>query len=276
MERLGGQRGRAAPVHRRLEGFPGYVVVTLTWTWSIWWTLAATGRAFGDPSIMPLFLLGGLGPLAGAAWVVRGEQRLVRRAFVRRVWDPRGIPVIWWAALIAVAAGPALLGALVAAVTGASAVRADYGVTAVVGVVGFALAAGVAEEPGWRGAALDALQARARPIWAALAIGVVWAVWHLPLYFIEGSYQHAVGFGSLRFWLTSLALIMLGVLYTWLVNGAAGSILVAVLAHAGVNIAGELVPWSLTRDLVGLVALSVLTVTVVVATRGQLRSIDRT
>ncbi len=264
-------RTRPVATRRVVDGFAGYVIITLGWTWTIWFSLAATGLDIGHTAVMPLFLLGGLGPLAGAAWVLKGVQRVDRRAFLQRVWDPRGIRAIWWIALVAVSAGPALLGASLAAVTGAATVAVGYSAVGIVGVVAFALAAGLAEEPGWRGAALDVLQVRTRPVWAALAIGAVWAVWHLPLYFIEGTYQHDVGFGTLRFWLTSLALIQLGVLYTWLVNGAAGSILIAVLAHAAVNIAGELTPWSEVRDLAAFVVMGLAAVAVIVLTRGELR-----
>jgi uncharacterized protein len=99
---------------------------------------------------------------------------------------------------------------------------------------------------------------------------VWWALWHLPLYFVEGSYQQGLGFGSVRFALTNLTLRPLAVLYLWLVNGTGGSILMAVLAHAGFNIAGELVPRSTLGDLVALLVLLVATVAVLVVTRGRL------
>lgn len=157
------------------------------------------------------------------------------------------------------------------AITGAAAVVPDYSIGTVGMVVVFALVAGLAEEPGWRGAASDAWQARTRPVWAAIGIGGFWAIWHLPLYFVEGSYQHGVGFGSVRFWFINLVLVQLGVLYIWLANGAGGSILIAILAHAGFNIAAELVPASTIRDVVAFVLISAATLVVVAATRGELR-----
>lgn len=33
------------------------------------------------------------------------------------------------------------------------------------------------------------------PSIAAAGISVFWALWHLPMYFIEGSHQHGLGFG---------------------------------------------------------------------------------
>lgn len=248
-----------------------FVVIAFSWSWSMWWGAVAADLSFDQPSFRLLYLMGVFGPLVGAAWVVRSGSSRYRREFMRRVWDPRQISAPWWLALVAVAAGPVLLGAGLSAMIGATAVVPDYSVGSVGMVVVFALVAGLAEEPGWRGAASDAWQARTRPVWAAIGIGGFWALWHLPLYFVEGSYQHGVGFGSVRFWLTNLALVQLSVLYLWLANGSGGSILMAILAHAGFNMAGELVPASTIRDVVAFYYISAATLVVVAATRGELR-----
>jgi len=219
-----------------------------------------------------LFMMGGLGPLLGAGWVLRRSGRAYRRAFLRRIWDPRDVPANWWVALVAVAAGPALLGAAVTRLMGTEASVPAYRLEAVGAVIVFALAAGLAEEPGWRGAASDVFQVATRPVGAAIGIGLLWALWHVPLYFIEGSYQHGLGFGSVRFWLFSLALVELGVIYVWLTNGSGGSILVAVLAHAGFNAVGELVPRSTAGDVTALLVLTAATAVIVTATKGRLCS----
>lgn len=246
-----------------------YVVVTFAWTWSLWWT-AALWTEPPDVVLAMLFMTGGLGPLVGAACVVGRCSKAYRRAFVRRIWDSHGIPRAWWLALVAVAAAPALLGAGLAGLAGAPEVAPDYTFGTVGAVIAFAFAAGFVEEPGWRGAASDVWQVRTRPVFAAMGIGVFWAIWHLPLYFIEGSYQYGLGFGSLRFWLTNFVLVELGVLYLWLSNGAGGSILIAILAHAGFNVAGELVPRSTAGDLIAFAIVTVATSTVIVVTKGRL------
>lgn len=247
----------------------GYLLVTFAWSWSLWWTAAAFPRLPAALSF-PLFLTGGLGPLLGAMWVVRRRGRSYRAEVLRRVWDPRGILTRWWFALLGLSVAPALIGAGVAGLAGADATVPDYRVGPIAAVLVFALAAGVAEEPGWRGTASDAWQGSARPLSAALGIGVFWALWHLPLYFVEGTYQHGLGFGSPRFWLTNLVLVQLGVLYLWLANGSGGSILTAILAHAGFNAAGELAPRSTLGDTIAFLVVAAAAEAVLAATRGRL------
>jgi uncharacterized protein len=247
-----------------------FFVIAFVWSWALWWTAAATGASFTEPVGFMLYMTGGLGPLLGAVWVVHRRGPAYRSAFLRRVWDPRGIRARWWLALVAVAALPAAVGAALAGVAGVAGIVPDYSLGVVLGAAVLALAAGLVEEPGWRGAASDAWQERTRPVWAALGIGALWSLWHLPLSFFEGSYLHGLGFGSVRVWLTHLMLFQLGVLLVWLANGSGGSILMAILAHAGFNIAVGLRPDSTTGDVITFLVLTAAVVAVIAATKGHL------
>ncbi len=261
--------GVGAPPVPGARGVVRYAALAFSWTWAMWWTAALVPGLPGPVPVL-LFMTGGLGPLVGALLLVRRGDAVYRGRFLRRIWDPRGVRPVWWLAMVALASGPALLGAVVADLSGVAASVPDRGLPTVAGVVAFALAAGVVEEPGWRGAASDAWQARAHPLVVGLGIGLLWAVWHLPLYLVEGSYQHGLGLGSLRFWSTNLVLVLLGVLYLWLANGSGGSILLAILVHAGFNVTGELVPRSDLGDLVAFVVVALVTVAVITGTRGRL------
>lgn len=48
------------------------------------------------------------------------------------------------------------------------------------------------EELGWRGYGMDSLRAKFNMMKATLLFSVLWAVWHVPLFFIDGNYQHGL------------------------------------------------------------------------------------
>jgi membrane protease YdiL (CAAX protease family) len=248
-----------------------YLLVTFGWTWTVWWIAVFAGRASVELPLSPLFVLGGLGPTVGSVFVIRSIDPAYRREFVRRLWDPKRISGLWWLALAAVAGVPAFAGYLAAAATGHPPIT-ETSVTfgAVAFNAGFGLAAGAVEEPGWRGVALDLLRIRIAPAVAAIFIGNPWALWHLPLFFLEGTYQHALGFGSMRFWLFNFFLVLLSVLYVWLCNGSRGSILIAILAHAGTNVAGNVIPQDTLSDVFRIVVTLFAVVVIVWLTRGNL------
>lgn len=247
-----------------------FFVIAFAWSWVWWWTAAAMGVAVTEPPGLLLYLLGVFGPLVGAIGVAYRGRNGCRRELLGRIWDPRGISARWWVALLAVAAGPVALAALVTSAIGKAGTAPALSAGGVAAVVGSALVAGLLEEPGWRGAVSEAWQARTRPVFAAAGIGALWSLWHLPLSSLEGSYYHELGAGSARFWMTHLMVVLLGILLVWLVNGSGGSILLAILAHAGFNVAIGLTPSSTVRDMLALLALTAGTSAVVIMTRGRL------
>jgi membrane protease YdiL (CAAX protease family) len=94
------------------------------------------------------------------------------------------------------------------------------------------------EEYGWRGYALDRLQKSNNALKASLVLGLIWALWHLPLFFIEGTTQAAIP--MYQFFLQTL---VLSIFYTWLHNNTAGSVLIAGLFHAVSNTAAAVIPF---------------------------------
>ena len=85
------------------------------------------------------------------------------------------------------------------------------------------------EEFGWRGYAFPKLQDRHSALVASLIVGVVWALWHVPKYLTAGD-PH-----DLPFWFFALNMLASAILYTWVFNRTAGSLLLVLLLHAAVN-----------------------------------------
>ncbi len=221
-----------------------YFAMVFGWSWLFWGaSVLACGEA--NPSTSPLFLLGGAGPFfAAVALTHLREDPVTRRAFWVRAFDPRLIPGPWWAAAlllhpaliaIAFAADVALGGAL-------PPLRAHLdSLTAVFGLLFFTFWFGpLPEEMGWRGFALDRLQTSMGAVSASLVLGTLWALWHVPLFFVPGTFQMNLGFGSLRSWIFLSSMLPLSILMTWVYNNTAKSTLSAVLVHYSGNLCGAL------------------------------------
>ena len=89
----------------------------------------------------------------------------------------------------------------------------------------------VGEEVGWRGFGLPVLLRRWPALAAGLGIGVVWAFWHL-LNFLMPEYPHY----GLPFTAFLILVVAQSVLFTWFHLRTAGSLTVAVVFHAALNL----------------------------------------
>lgn len=100
---------------------------------------------------------------------------------------------------------------------------------------------GPMEEFGWRGVALPLLQRRFAPLWAGLILGVIWGLWHVPSFFMDGTPQSAWALGPYF-----VGVIAIAVILTPIFNVAQGSILIAALYHFQMNnpIWPDAQPWS--------------------------------
>jgi membrane protease YdiL (CAAX protease family) len=93
------------------------------------------------------------------------------------------------------------------------------------------------EELGWRGYALGRLQTRRSAVGAALILGVIWAVWHTPLFFMRDTLHASHGLGSGWFWLFMAQVPCMSVVMSWLFNNTRHSTLAAILFHFSANLA---------------------------------------
>jgi membrane protease YdiL (CAAX protease family) len=89
----------------------------------------------------------------------------------------------------------------------------------------------VGEEIGWRGFLLPELLRRTGPIRASLAVGLVWYLWHLPLYAATGQFELTTAF--LAGYVINV--LSLSLIHTWFFLRSGGSALLAVLFHTATN-----------------------------------------
>lgn len=93
------------------------------------------------------------------------------------------------------------------------------------------------EEIGWRGFALPRLASRLGLPAASLLLGVLWAAWHLPLFFIAGTDSVGQSFPVYLLAVTALSAAM-----AWLYWRSGQRLLLVMLMHAAVNNTAAIVP----------------------------------
>jgi membrane protease YdiL (CAAX protease family) len=200
-----------------------------------------------------------------------GPRRLLRRYVQWRV------KLRWYLFILLVIPAAEVLGAIVW-----PGVLATYQPVTLGMVLGYPLAflttlvlgGPLGEEPGWRGFALPRLQDAFGPLAGASIVGVMWALWHLPLFW-SGVWTPPTVANIVMF---IVMITLLTIVMAWVFNNAHGSLLITMLMHASFNTfankaVAPMFPAQLLNDyglLPELVGFGVLAVIVVAATRGRL------
>jgi hypothetical protein len=217
-------------------------------TYAVTWTCFTAGAAILRGGARPasalaalagaLFLLGTFAPaLIALALTERAEGRAATRQLLGQVFEWR-VRVRWYVFAIGFIPAIKLSVALVHRVaTGAwprFGQEAWYVMAAAI-VVSTWVQAG--EEIGWRGYALPRLSDRFGLALASVILGILWASWHLPVFFIPGSDKYGQSFPLYLLQATALSIAM-----AWLYWRTEGSLLLVMLLHAAVNNTKDIIP----------------------------------
>ncbi len=225
-----------------------FFILAIGLSWLFWLPAALSGRdALSFPLVL-LFIAGGIGPAAAEiVLITRSHDKIQWRDYWQRVLDFRRISAGWYAVILLTF--PILNGLAIwlsFLLTGeqpdfATARRLLSPPWAILPFAFFILLFGpLPEELGWRGYGLDSLQTRWNALTSSLILGAMWALWHLPLFFMVGTFQHdEAGFGTPEFWSFCLGAIISSILFTWIYNNNRRSTLSAILFHFSINFSGE-------------------------------------
>lgn len=202
-------------------------------TFGLTWGLAALLFLFTDQIVAifgevgptnPLFILAVYAPgFAGVALVWWHYGIIGLGSFFRRLTLWRA-PRLWWLFLALGIPAIVYAGAALAGTINDPFPFSPW--SQALPAIMLALFLGPIEEFGWRGLALPLLQRRFAPFWAALILGVIWALWHIPSFLMGGTPQSAWAFGPYFAGIVAMSIIL-----TPLFNASRGSLLIAVLFH---------------------------------------------
>jgi membrane protease YdiL (CAAX protease family) len=173
------------------------------------------------------------------SWIVGGmsEIKRVLAGFTR--WNAG---LRWYLAAFFLLLAP-LLVALVYIILGNPIPGPKPGLTVplLLGQLVFTLFSGpLSEEAGWRGFALPRLQEKYSALVSSLILNLIWACWHIPLFFQPGTTQQSIPFP-----IYVVMTLALGTYITWLYNNTRGSLVITVLAHFLYNCVGGFIAGTL-------------------------------
>jgi len=219
----------------------GFFLLTFAFTWTAWLApaaLAAPGEGgfFGVGG--PVFLFGVFAP-AVLALALTGydEGRTGVARLLARIgkWQ---VGVRFYLFAIGYMAATKLLAALIHRI--ALGEWPTFGNTPLPLMLGALLVSTwvqAGEEVGWRGYALPRLATHLGLGGASVLLGVIWALWHVPLFYLQGSGSEGQSFPIYLLHVTALSVAM-----SWLYWKTDGSLLLVMLMHASVNNTTGIVP----------------------------------
>ncbi len=211
-----------------------YLLITFFISWLSWGVLilltALNIAKFTDPIGMIFFVIGGFGPTISAIMCIDGKmslKKIVNFIFTRkkRTFGYSLLFIILEILVVALSAA------------GTNAEMPLYALPFV--FLTCAFVGGGNEELGWRGTMQPLLEKIfskkiKNPVLSfivtTLLVGVVWALWHLPLWFVSGSTQQSINFG----WFAIDAVIQSFVLAC--VYRRTGSVFNCMLLHGLINV----------------------------------------
>jgi uncharacterized protein len=230
----------ATPSRTTTRTFPlKYFVLAFAFSWGLWVPATLEARGLISPLPVPATFLGAFGPLVAAVVVTAQEGgRAGLRSLLGRVVRWRVAPIWYGVAIlgplvitlvaitlhVVLGGQPPSLGLLIGALPTLVFVSVYMMITVALG-----------EEVGWRGYALPALQARYSALLASLILGVMWTLWHVPVFFNPDTH-----YSNLPFLLFLAYIVPFAVLITWVFNSTGGSVLMAMFFHAVMNASGGL------------------------------------
>jgi hypothetical protein len=182
-----------------------FFVVTFVWSWLVWLPMVLAsvgiipiGKDLLSALTVPVSIVGVFGPAAGTFYCLKTyHAKGAIRQYLRGLLDFR---LGWraWLLPILVLGGSTWIAWMLPELWGEPRVEMLLPSVWIFPpyVLLMILLGGGQEELGWRGYILDPMEARLGAWLGNLVLGVVWACWHLPLYFIQGSTQTFMPFAG--------------------------------------------------------------------------------
>ncbi|MFC5752883.1 CPBP family intramembrane glutamic endopeptidase [Actinomadura rugatobispora] len=218
-----------------------FMAIAFALSWASWAVAIGIGGSSTKPPTLAFHVFGAFGPLI-AALVIRIRRARRGEPVPEHAVRFRPAALGWTPLLLALASALVLGAAFVAHAAGGPApsledakdVMTTYPGGPVAFLVNILVAGPLAEEPGWRGTAYPRMRASLNRFQVSLILGVIWAVWHMPLFFIDGTVQNQLGVTSPSGVLFAVSAVPMAMLVCYAYERA--GVLAAVAVHFATNL----------------------------------------
>jgi membrane protease YdiL (CAAX protease family) len=210
-----------------------YFALVVSFSWAPWYFAAYYSYEPGMELYSILFqLMGLLGPFVAALnMIVNSGSQDLKRDFQERLVSLRLIRLTCLPIILLLMPFALLLSTGLSVLVGRSAdqFRFSGGLAKMLPTI---LLAPTFEELGWRGYGMDSLRAKFNMMTATLLFSVLWAIWHVPLFFIDNDYQHGLLTMSPIYVANFFVSVLpAAILINWLYYKNNRSIVAAILFH---------------------------------------------
>ncbi len=251
-----------------------FFVITFLITWSAWFIAAYFSYQEGMGGLQALFMMPGLfAPfIAAMIMIYRSKSPELRRDYWDRLWNSKRIRLATVPIMLLLMPAVILVSILLSLLFGKSVDQ--FGI-----VQQFSFSAGpmpvllllifvpALEEMGWRGYGVDSLRSRFNLFSTSLWFGLLWALWHLPMFFVRHYYQNELLSNwvyTANFW---VSIFPVAIIINWLYYRNNRSIIACFLFHLSVDLASEIFQVEQFTKCIGTVVLILIAVLIVIADR---------
>ncbi len=228
--------------HKLLSKSWLFFSLTFIFSWIFWSIAIFLNQIYTFFPTIIYYVLGGFGPsFIGIFLTYLTKNKDEVKDFWRRSRDFRRIGFQWYGVIIILSLTPILIAGGGSLLFNGSGITFDpVFLVSILSSVIVLIIGVIAEEFGWRGYVLDTLQRKYTSFNSSMIIGFFWGTWHLPLFFINGTYQQNLGLFSIDFWMFFITIFPHSIIYTVIYNNTNRSILSAMLFHFCINFFGQL------------------------------------
>jgi membrane protease YdiL (CAAX protease family) len=224
-----------------------FFAITYLVTYICWFIGAFISYQPGGEAIFVSFLIPGMmAPAIIAIWMIRSTGSTdLWKMFTKKLFNLRLIKPVSFLLILMIVPAAVVLSALISIAMGGDPSQLQFaeGFSFSIGMVPSLLVlilAATFEELGWRSYAMDSLCANRNYFIATLIFSILWAGWHFPLFFINGTYQNLIANENLLYAVNFfVSIVPMAFIISWVCRLNRGSILAAILFHFFINMSQE-------------------------------------